>query len=100
VTYWREGLSGEISYYSEQAGLRKRQDLKYFQGNERAVKTQNSSGNPVQCSSDHFRPHRVIGSNRNDITSDMDALDTRAQFDPLSDLEERRVIFAALDSFQ
>jgi len=50
-------------------------------------------------------PHRVIGfhskdNNRNNTTSDMDTLDTRVPFDPLSDLEERRVIFAALDSFQ
>jgi hypothetical protein len=53
----------------------------------------------------HCRPHCVIGfhskdNNRNDTTSDMDTLDTRVPFDPLSDLEERRVIFAALDSFQ
>ena len=53
----------------------------------------------------HCRPHCVIGfhskdNNRNDTTSDMDTLDTGVPFDPLSDLEERRVIFAALDSFQ
>lgn len=33
-------------------------------------------------------------------TPDMDDWDTGGSFDPLSDPEERRVIFAALDSFR
>lgn len=47
-----------------------------------------------------FLPDVGTGNPLKKITSDMDGWETGSSFDPLSDPEERQVIFAALDSFR